>query len=215
MCVAPSSFISCSALRVGTWSLFWTNSTAPLSPLRLPPGCRREGQCERMQSFEAKADTSWPQYHSGILGKVQSLAQTVECALTDPERRRRGRSIYKDRLGRWPRSITRCLAHPKVRIPVCTSLRARRWPHVSLLCVDIPTRSFASQLPGPLSPLRRPLRNRLTKRQARVEGADAGRSRYRHALMFSAVDRAVKPSADKAGAFVLPLSREPYSTRST
>jgi hypothetical protein len=54
--------------------------------------------------------------------------------------------------------------------------------------------------------------SRESKAQMRGDRSDRG---YKHALMFSAVELAVKPAADKAGAFVLPLSREPHSNRST
>src|SRR2546430_1136617 len=115
--LAGVPYESLAQLAAGGGSLpFGKGVAAPAKLLGLATWHRHKGPCEHVKRLEAETNASRADYHRGVSGKIRSLAQAVEGALTD-----RGRSCcsgggYQDR----PRHTSR-------RALIGTWLCARRW----------------------------------------------------------------------------------------
>jgi hypothetical protein len=97
-----------------------------------------------VQRVEPEAHASRAQNYRGVLGKVRSFAQAVECALADREGRCCGRSVYEEPDRRHARPITRRLARLTGCIAIRTWLRAQWWQDVCPL--RRPTRASTDTL---------------------------------------------------------------------
>ncbi len=58
---------------------------------------RHKEPCEHVKRLEAETNASRADYHRGVSGKIRSLAQAVEGALTDRERSCCSGGVYQDR----------------------------------------------------------------------------------------------------------------------
>jgi hypothetical protein len=98
---------------------FGAGLATPVKLLGLATWGRHKGPCEHVKRLEAEANASRADYHRGVLGKIRSLAQAVERALTDRERSCCSGGVYQDR-------------HPSRRVLIGTWLLGRRWAHLGL-----------------------------------------------------------------------------------
>jgi len=74
-----------------------TGVAAPAKLLGLATWHRHKGPCEHVKRLEAETNASRADYHRGVSGKIRSLAQAVEGALTDRERSCCSGGVYQDR----------------------------------------------------------------------------------------------------------------------
>jgi len=109
-----------SCVAAGGGSLpFGARLATPVKLLGLATWRRHKGPCEHVKRLEAEANASRADYHRGVLGKIRSLAQAVERALTDRERSCCSGGVYQDR-------------HPSRRVLIGTWLLGWRWAHLGL-----------------------------------------------------------------------------------
>ena len=95
---AVSACDSLAQLAAGGGSLpFGTGVAAPAKLLGLATWHRHKGPCEHVKRLEAETNASRADYHRGVSGKIRSLAQAVEGALTDRERSCCSGGVYQDR----------------------------------------------------------------------------------------------------------------------